>query len=106
MDMQINDSDLQTGREVEISSAGDLSIPSVNYDDMAEVLKRIFAVVETYPDGGCSAWFYFLNDWDRRFVLNIYDMWTTTGRVPLSEKQAKKARVILRKMMTPCASMG
>jgi len=78
----------------------DLYAP-VDYRDIAKVLERIFAVVEKYPDGGESAWYYFLNDWDRRFVLNIYDMWVTTGKAPLSLKQEVKARVILRKMMTP-----
>jgi hypothetical protein len=81
----------------------DLSGP-VDYSDTAKVLERIFAVVEKYPHGGETAWYYFLNDWDRRFVLNIYDMWVTTGKAPLSLKQQSKAKVILRKMMTP--SMG
>ena len=75
----------------------------IDYSNNAKVLERIFAVVEKYPDGGEAAWYCFLNDWDRRFVLNIYDMWVTTGKAPLSSKQEKKAKVILRKMMTPSA---
>lgn len=76
----------------------------VDFDDLTQVLERIFAVVEKYPTGGESAWFFFLNDWDRRFVLNVYDMKITSGRCPLSEKQINKARVILRKMLTPSQS--
>lgn len=81
-------------------------IEAVDFDNIADVLSRIFAVVETYPSGGNGAWYFFLNDWDRRFVLNIYDVFVTTGKAPLSEKQAKKARVILRKMLTPPAQVG
>lgn len=75
----------------------------VNFENIGDVLQRVFAVVETYPTGGDSAWYFFLNDWDRRFVLNVYDMYVTTGKAPLSDKQIKKAKVILRKMMTPQA---
>lgn len=75
----------------------------VDFDDVGEVLKRIFAVVERYPTGGGTAWWTFLTDWDRRFVLNIYDVFVTTGKAPLSPKQIQKAKIILRKMMTPAS---
>lgn len=96
------DEDEQTSvNDGDVDAAAEEPCISVDYSDITDVLGRIFAVVEKYPDGGDSAWFYFLNDWDRRFVLNIYDMWMTTGRAPLSVKQQAKAKVILRKMMTP-----
>jgi hypothetical protein len=38
------------------------------------------------------------------FVLNIYAVFITTGKALLSEEQAKIAKVILRKMMTPSTS--
>lgn len=99
----IDDDDIFAGDDSDSDEEIDLYAP-VNFDDTAQVLERIFSVVEKYPAGGDSAaWFFFLNDWDRRFVLNIYDMFVTTGKAPLSEKQIKKAKVILRKMMTPSA---
>jgi hypothetical protein len=98
---------METKTEV-VSEQGPESphIEAIDFDNSADVLSRIFAVVETYPTGGNGAWYFFLNDWDRRFVLNIYDVFVTTGKAPLSEKQAKKARVILRKMLTPAAQLG
>jgi hypothetical protein len=83
----------------------DLYAP-VNFADLREVLDRMFAVVERSVTGDDHAWYFFLSDWDRRFVLNLYDRQVTTGSCPVSEKQAKKAKVIVRKMMTPVSSRG
>jgi len=94
------DDDIFAGDDSDTEPEVDLYGP-VDFDDVDAVLQRIFAIVEQYPTGGESAWFHYLNDWDRRFCLNLYDMWITTSKTPLSPKQIKKSKVILRKMITP-----
>jgi hypothetical protein len=91
---------LSNAKTAEMNEADEHYSP-IDFSDATAVLQRMFAAVERYPSGDDCAWFHYLNDWDRRFVLNIYDMFVTTGKAPLSKKQEVKAAVILRKMMVP-----
>ena len=101
----VDEDDIFAEDDSDLDSGADLYGP-VNFADLDDVLARMFAVVERSTTGDDQAFYFFLNDWDRRFVLNLYDRHVTTGSCPVSEKQAQKVRVIVRKMMTPMSGRG
>ena len=102
---KIDQDDVFAGDDSDDDNEIDLYAP-VDFTDLDEVMARMFAVVERSTTGHDQPWFHYLNDWDRRFVLNLYDRQMTTGSCPVSEKQAIKAAVIVRKMMTPVSGKG
>lgn len=70
-------------------------------DDKADdTATEIVRIVKAHPAGGAEPWCKYLSEWDRRFVLSIFDLYETHGEIRLSAKQAVKGRVILEKLKT------